>query len=230
MLTFRNLRPAEATPALFAGFIRRQVVVDCWRWENGGWTIRPDPFIDDWSAADIAALAAGLRRTLAAGGFVRAAFCGAQLKGFAAAAAQPCGAQGEYIDLLELHVSADWRGRGAGTALFAAAAAWARGGYDVIVDGIVGPWFLEPWRALAREGYEVHYIVLRAGKEETMRRAVQRAKLDRKTNIELVETMWEQFCGLGRYEAHVIDTTTCSVQETVSAIQEKIASGTAVLS
>ena len=127
MLTFRNLRPAEATPALFAGFIRRQVVVDCWRWENGGWTIRPDPFIDDWSAADIAALAAGLRRTLAAGGFVRAAFCGAQLKGFAAAATQPCGAQGEYIDLLELHVSADWRGRGAGTALFAAAAAWARG-------------------------------------------------------------------------------------------------------
>ena len=48
-----------------------------------------------------------------------------------------------------------------------------------------------------------------------MRRAVQRAKLDRKTNIELVETMWEQFCGLGRYEAHVIDATNCSVQETV---------------
>lgn len=115
-------------------------------------------------------------------------------------------------------------------AFLEAAKRYARGGYDVIVDGIVGPWFLEPWRALPREGYEVHYIVLRAGKEETMRRAVQRAKLDRKTNIELVETMWEQFCGLGRYEAHVIDTTNCSVQETVSAIQEKIASGTAVLS
>lgn len=115
-------------------------------------------------------------------------------------------------------------------AFLEAAKRYARGGYDVIVDGIVGPWFLEPWRALAREGYEVHYIVLRAGKEETMRRAVQRAKLDRKTNIELVETMWEQFYGLGRYEAHVIDTTNCSVQETVSAIQEKIASGTAVLS
>ena len=39
------------------------------------------------------------------------------------------------------------------------------GGYDVIVDGIVGPWFLEPWRALVREDYEVHYIVLRAIKE-----------------------------------------------------------------
>ena len=29
----------------------------------------------------------------------------------------------------------------------------------VIVDGIVGPWFLEPWRARVREDYEVHYIV-----------------------------------------------------------------------
>ena len=38
---------------------------------------------------------------------------------------------------------------------------YASGGYDVIVDGIVGPWFLEPWRAIVREGYEVHYIVLR---------------------------------------------------------------------
>src|SRR5699024_10711613 len=110
-------------------------------------------------------------------------------------------------------------------AFLEAAKRYARGGYDVIVDGIVGPWFLEPWRALAREGYEVHYIVLRAGKEETMRRAVQRAKLDSKTKLELVETMSEQFCGLGRYEAHVIDTTICSVQETISAIQEKSQAG-----
>ena len=57
--------------------------------------------------------------------------------------------------------------------------------YDVIVDGIIGPWFLEPWLNIVREGYEVHYIVLRANKEETMKRAIERSKLDRKTNIEL---------------------------------------------
>ena len=107
---------------------------------------------------------------------------------------------------------------------------YARGGYDVIVDGIVGPWFLEPWKALAQEDYEVHYIVLRASKEETMKRAVERSKLDRKTNVELVETMWEQFCNLGIYESNVIDTTTYSIQETVSAVQEKIASRAALLS
>lgn len=84
--------------------------------------------------------------------------------------------------------------------------------------------------AWIREHYEVHYIILRASKEETLKRAVERSKLDRKTNIELVETMWEQFCNLGIYESNVVDTTTYSIQETVSAVQEKIASRAALLS
>ena len=114
-------------------------------------------------------------------------------------------------------------------AFLAAAKRYARGGYDVIVDGIVGPWFLEPWRALARENYEVHYIVLRASKEETLKRAVERSKLDRETNVELVETMWEQFSNLGIYESNVIDTTTHSISDTVSAVREMVASGLVLL-
>ena len=72
-------------------------------------------------------------------------------------------------------------------AFLEAAKRYARGGYDVIVDGIVGPWFLEPWKALAQEDYEVHYIVLRASKKETMKRAVERSKLDRKRNDDMDE-------------------------------------------
>ena len=41
--------------------------------------------------------------------------------------------------------------------------------------------------------------------------------------------MWEQFCNLGIYESNVIDTTTYSIQETVSAVQEKIASSSVVV-
>ena len=63
-----------------------------------------------------------------------------------------------------------------------------------------------------------------------MKRAVERSKLDRETNVELVETMWEQFCSLGIYESNVIETTNDSIQETVRAIKDKIASGTARLS
>jgi len=57
-----------------------------------------------------------------------------------------------------------------------------------------------------------------------MKRAIERSKLDRETNIELVETMWKQFSNLGIYELNVIDTTTHSIKDTVSAVQEKIAS------
>jgi dephospho-CoA kinase len=114
-------------------------------------------------------------------------------------------------------------------AFLEAAKRYARGGYDVIVDGIVGPWFVSTLQNLVRENYEVHYIILRAGREETLRRAVERSKLDRKTNTELVETMWKQFCDLGTFEANVIDTTHYSIEETVSAIRKKIADGTALL-
>ena len=62
-----------------------------------------------------------------------------------------------------------------------------------------------------------------------MKRAIERSKLDRETNIELVETMWNQFSNLGIYELNVIDTTTHSIKDTVSAVKEKIVSGTTKL-
>lgn len=114
-------------------------------------------------------------------------------------------------------------------AFLEAAKRYVRGGYDVIVDGIIGPWFLEPWLNIVREGYEVHYIILRANKEETLKRAIERSKLDRKTNIELVETMWKQFNNLGTYEKNILDTTLFSVEDTVFTIKEKIANKSALL-
>ena len=114
-------------------------------------------------------------------------------------------------------------------AFLEAAKRYARGGYDVIVDGIVGPWFLEPWLNVVQEGYEVHYIILRTNKEETIKRAIGRSKLDRDTNIELVETMWEQFCNLGIYEKNVIDTTNLSINDTVLTVKEKIRNKTCLL-
>lgn len=43
-------------------------------------------------------------------------------------------------------------------AFLAAAKRYAQDGYDVIVDGIIGPWFLEPWLNVVQEHYEVHYM------------------------------------------------------------------------
>lgn len=114
-------------------------------------------------------------------------------------------------------------------AFLEAAKRYVCGGYDVIVDGIVGVWFLKPWLKTVQEGYEIHYIVLRTSKKETLKRAIERSKLDRNINIELVETMWEQFNNLGKYESNVIDTTDRSMEDTVWAIKERITNKTNLL-
>lgn len=62
-----------------------------------------------------------------------------------------------------------------------------------------------------------------------MKRAIDRSKLDRETNIELVEVMWEQFNNLGSYEANVIVTTGYSIEETVLLIKDKIQKKTCLL-
>ena len=68
-------------------------------------------------------------------------------------------------------------------------------------------------------------IILRASKNETMKRAINRSKLDKETNIELVEIMWEQFNNLGVYEVNAVDTTELSV----FLVKEKIRSKTFML-
>lgn len=44
-----------------------------------------------------------------------------------------------------------------------------------------------------------------------------------------METMWEQFHNLGMFEQNVINTTDCSIEDTVFAIKEKIIEKTALL-
>ncbi len=126
MLQYRELRLEELDRALFGHFIRRQVVTDCWRREAGAWVIRADPFVDDWSEEDYQVLLQCLRRTVAEGGFVPGAFVDGALKGFAALTPGLFGGEQRYMDLAAIHVSADVRGRGIGSALFRSAMDWAR--------------------------------------------------------------------------------------------------------
>lgn len=122
----RRLGKEELCRDLFAGFIRRQKVVKCWRKENGIWVVRDAPFTDDWTEDDFQYLATCLTNTVNTDGFVYAAFRDGILKGFTSVEAAFFGGENRYLDLSSLHVSEDLRGRGIGRVLFAAAAAWAR--------------------------------------------------------------------------------------------------------
>lgn len=124
-VTYRQLTEEEICPALFQGFIRRQVVDLCLRRENGAWVVRPDPFVDDWSAEDYQTLIRCLRNTVHTGGLVCGAFQGERLKGFVSVEAGLFGGENRYLDLSSLHVSADLRRAGVGRTLFRRAADWA---------------------------------------------------------------------------------------------------------
>ena len=117
---------------------------------------------------------------------------------------------------------ADKQNRTVIEAFLEAAKRFARDGYDVLVDGVVGPWFLEPWIEAAEQHYEIHYLVLRASKGTTLQRALGRDKLDEETNRRLVETMWKQFSNLGCFERYVISTDDRTTAETVAILQEKL--------
>ncbi len=123
---YRELRADEICRELFASFVRHQVVTKCRRRENGEWTVKDDPFIDDWTEADYHTLTACLKNTVLTGGFVYAAFYDGKLKGFTSVESTLFGGEQNYLDLTSIHVSEDMRGRGIGAALFLAAKQWAK--------------------------------------------------------------------------------------------------------
>lgn len=126
MIQYRTLNPDEINLELFKNFIRHQVVTKCWRKENTEWVIKDVPFIDDWGKEEYEILVSCLKRTLAAKGFVYAAFQHDMLKGFVSVESGLFGNNQSYLDLSSIHVSEDLRGSGIGAALFHAAKEWAK--------------------------------------------------------------------------------------------------------
>ena len=85
-----------------------------------------------------------------------------------------------------------------------AAAGYAKAGYTVAWDGIVGPWFLDRVVGrLAAHGVTVSYLVLRGAKDTSLARVRAR---DGTTEISGAEVMWDHFADLGELEAHVVES------------------------
>jgi predicted ABC-type ATPase len=109
-------------------------------------------------------------------------------------------------------------------AIAAAAFAYARGGYFVIVDGIVGAWFVEPYRAAAA-GVPLHYAVLMPESADlAVRRVKQRGTHGLKAEP-AVRELYRQFSALGALEKHALHTAAFSVEQTVGSLREQMAAG-----
>ncbi|RII17108.1 Chloramphenicol phosphotransferase-like protein [Streptomyces sp. YIM 130001] len=125
---------------------------------------------------------------------------------------------------------ADRQNRVVINALVETAFAYATGGYRVVLDGVVGPWFLEPFRVRARAtGIPLHYVVLRPDEATTLRRGTNRGP-DALTDVEPLRQMHGQFADLGPYEPHAVDTTKHTSEETVRTLLRALADDTFRLS
>ena len=106
-----------------------------------------------------------------------------------------------------------------------AATGYACSGYKIVVDGIVGPWFIDAFRQLAVENdLSLHYIVLRPDESVAVDRALGRsspALIDESP----VRKMYIEFSNLGAFEAFVIDNTHQTADETARLVIEHAATG-----
>jgi hypothetical protein len=102
-----------------------------------------------------------------------------------------------------------------------AAEGYARGGYFVVLDGIVGPWFLHRF---ARLQQPVHYVILLPA----LAAAIERCRLrggDTLTDPEPITALHRQFSRLDGFDRHVIDTAGHRPDDTLLAVRTALTSG-----
>jgi chloramphenicol 3-O-phosphotransferase len=114
--------------------------------------------------------------------------------------------------------------------IVAAMTRYAKGGYDVIVDGIVGPWSLPQFVSGARDGsFDLSFVVLRPTFDETFARALARVGKELKASGP-IKGLYGAFAKLGALESHVIDTTGETVDATTRRVRQGYVAGEFALS
>lgn len=110
-------------------------------------------------------------------------------------------------------------------AIVATVATYARGGYDVVVDGIIGPWFLPPFRAMAQQDHlALSYVVLRPDVDTTLSRTRRRVGSELK-DVDAITGLHSAFEQLGELESHAVDTGDLDAVQTAAKVRSRIESG-----
>jgi uncharacterized damage-inducible protein DinB len=110
-------------------------------------------------------------------------------------------------------------------AVVAGVAAYARGGYDVVVDGVVGTSFLVLFRrAAVREGWDLRYVVLRPTLDVTLARGTVRAEPELRDETAL-RSIHGFLSDLGELAAHAVDSSHDEPAATADALRGALDAG-----
>jgi cytidylate kinase len=102
---------------------------------------------------------------------------------------------------------------------------YARGGYEVVVDGIIGPWLLQPFVSAAeRTRVNLSLVVLRPSLEQTIVRAMARDACELRASGP-IKGLYGAFAHLGALERHVVDSTDQTAEATASQVRQGLHAG-----
>jgi hypothetical protein len=129
--------------------------------------------------------------------------------------------------VLQWMAEADPQNRAVIRSFVAAGARMVAGGYSTVVEGIVGPWYLDLVREELRSvEIDAYYVVLRPGLATCLQRATGRGGAVRVpghpplTDEEPIRLLWHLFSDLGQYEVHAVDSTDMSESQTADCVIE----------
>lgn len=122
-----KLTPENFGEGSLDGFVRHQVVNECWRRKDSGMKLVREPFVEDWSPAQKREIAGRMLGNIRRGFIGVGAFDGGTLVGWALLGNEFIGSGRNYLELVMFHVSEPYRNRGTGRRLFTEAVAAAAG-------------------------------------------------------------------------------------------------------
>jgi predicted kinase len=101
------------------------------------------------------------------------------------------------------------------------AGTYARHGYVVLLDGVIRPWALPEFEALA---VPLHYVVLRTSVDEAISRCQARGG-DSLTDPVVVADLHAEFADLGPFQRHVLDAVGLDRTGLLQAVAQGVSSG-----
>lgn len=104
-------------------------------------------------------------------------------------------------------------------ALGASSAVFLASGYDVFLDGIVGPWFLPTLLAEIPSEFSVAYLLLTISQEEALRRVRNREGRGLSDKVRATRFAFDES---SEYEDHKLDTTNLDSDAVLQIVREKL--------
>lgn len=125
-ITYQQLYKNHLNENVLDKFNRYQEVSCCWRKQNDEWFLIDNPYIEDWDLEKKRNIVSELVNCVNNNGVVYGAIIDNTLIGFSCISADFFGKNNEYIELLIMQVSTEYRNKGIGKQLFKLIAGSAR--------------------------------------------------------------------------------------------------------